>query len=65
LELTPAPAASDPTAAIARHDNGAIAFHWTMAVLIAVVGVLGLLHDSWPKGAQAFWINIHALVGLS
>jgi cytochrome b561 len=51
-------------AAVVRYDNGAIAFHWIMAVLIVVVGILGLLHDSWPKGTQAFWINIHALVGL-
>jgi cytochrome b561 len=42
-----------------------MAFHWTMAVLIVVVGVLGLLHDSWPKQTQSFWINLHALLGLS
>ncbi|HEX4619329.1 MAG TPA: cytochrome b [Steroidobacteraceae bacterium] len=47
-----------------RYDPGAIRFHWIMAVLIVIVGVLGLLHDSWPKGTQSFWINIHALVGL-
>jgi cytochrome b561 len=35
-----------------------------MAALILVVGVLGLLHDSWPKRTQGFWINIHALLGL-
>jgi cytochrome b561 len=35
-----------------------------MFVLVVVVGVLGLLHDSWPKTTQRFWINIHALVGL-
>ena len=47
-----------------RYDPGAIRFHWTMAVLIVIVGVLGLLHDSWPKDTQSFWINIHALIGL-
>jgi cytochrome b561 len=36
-----------------------------MAVLIVVVGVLGLLHDSWPKHSRAFWINLHALIGLT
>jgi cytochrome b561 len=36
-----------------------------MFVLVVVVGVLGLLHDSWPKQTQAFWINVHALLGLS
>jgi cytochrome b561 len=48
----------------ARYDAGAIALHWVMALLIVVVGVLGLLHDSWPKRTQAFWINVHALIGL-
>ena len=40
-------------------------FHWTMAVLIAVVGTIGLVHDSFPKQSHNFWINIHALIGLS
>jgi cytochrome b561 len=35
-----------------------------MFLLIVCVGVLGLLHDSWPKKSQAFWINTHALCGL-
>jgi superoxide oxidase len=48
-----------------RYDRGAMTFHWTMAVLIVVVGVLGLLHDSWPRQTQAFWINIHAMIGLA
>lgn len=43
---------------------GAIVFHWSMFVLVVVVGVLGLLHDSWPKPTQAYWINVHALVGI-
>ena len=64
-ELTPAPTASDAVSGYARYDNGAITFHWIMVVLIVTVGVLGLLHDSWPKGTQTFWINIHALVGLT
>jgi cytochrome b561 len=49
---------------VTRYGRGAMAFHWSMAILIVVVGVLGLLHDSWPKRTQAFWINIHALIGL-
>jgi cytochrome b561 len=35
-----------------------------MFALVIVVGVLGLLHDSWPDATQAFWINVHALIGL-
>ena len=48
-----------------RYDSGAIAFHWLMFVLVICVGVLGLLHDSWPKQTQRFWINIHAILGLA
>jgi cytochrome b561 len=47
-----------------RYGSGAIAFHWISALFIIVVGVLGLLHDSWPKQTQGFWINIHAMLGL-
>ena len=47
-----------------RYGSGAIGFHWFMFVLVVVVGTLGLLHDSWPKQTQRFWINIHALLGL-
>ena len=42
----------------------AIAFHWTMFVLVVIVGVLGLLHDDWPKETQGFWINLHVMFGL-
>lgn len=49
---------------LTRYGSGAIAFHWLMFVLVICVGTLGLLHDSWPKQTQSFWINIHALLGL-
>ena len=52
--------------ATVRYGPGAMAFHWGTVVLIVAVGVLGLLHDSWPnKQSQTFWINVHALLGLS
>jgi cytochrome b561 len=47
-----------------RYGSPAIVLHWVTVVLIVTVGVLGLLHDSWPKRTQSFWINIHALIGL-
>ena len=48
-----------------RYGSAAIAFHWSMFLLMVCVGVLGLLHDSWPsKPSQRFWINLHALLGL-
>ena len=50
---------------VPRYGRAAVALHWIMAVLIVVVGTLGLLHDSWPRSTQAFWINLHALIGLT
>jgi cytochrome b561 len=47
-----------------RYGSMAIAFHWMSVALVIAVGILGLLHDSWPKRTQAFWINIHAQLGL-
>jgi cytochrome b561 len=35
-----------------------------MFALVVIVGVLGLLHDSWPRASQRFWINFHAILGL-
>ena len=31
---------------------------------VVVAGILGVLHDSWPKHSRAFWINLHALAGI-
>jgi cytochrome b561 len=49
---------------VERYGAGAIAFHWVMFALVVAVGTLGLLHDSWPKRTQPFWINVHAVCGL-
>ena len=46
------------------YDAGAIAFHWITVLLLVTVGILGLLHDSWPKRTHVFWINVHAILGL-
>lgn len=63
--MTPDPLEiSDPLQQMGRYRMGAIAFHWAMFVLVVVAGVLGLLHDSWPRQTQAFWINVHALIGI-
>jgi cytochrome b561 len=48
-----------------RYTSAAIVSHWLMAVLMIVVGVLGLLHDTWPRSTQAYWINVHAMIGLA
>lgn len=55
---------SQPPLSGERYRSGAIAFHWATFALVVIVGVLGLLHDSWPKQTQAFWVNIHALIGI-
>ncbi len=55
---------SEPLHQPGRYGSGAIGFHWITFVLVVIVGVLGLLHDDWPKQTQGFWINIHAVLGL-
>jgi cytochrome b561 len=55
---------SQPLPTAERYRAGAIAMHWAMFVLVVIVGILGLLHDSWPEKTQSFWINVHALIGL-
>jgi cytochrome b561 len=47
-----------------RHSSGAIVLHWLLVAVVFIAGVLGLLHDSWPKHSRAFWINLHALAGM-
>ena len=51
-------------AAKAAYAPAAIALHWMVFLLVVAVGWLGLLHDSWPRTTQAYWINIHAMLGL-
>jgi cytochrome b561 len=53
-----------PLTTVARYGAAAMAFHWAMFVLVVIVGGLGLLHDDWPRQTQAFWINVHAMLGL-
>jgi cytochrome b561 len=55
---------SRPLPTFGHYPAAAVAYHWALFVLVVIVGVLGLLHDSWPKQTQAFWINVHALIGI-
>jgi cytochrome b561 len=50
-------------AAGSRDDGRSVAFHRSLGLLVASVGVLGLLLDSSRKHTYASWINIHALFG--
>ena len=52
------------TTTAARYGSMAIALHWLMFVLVSIVAVLGLLHDDWAQDTQAYWINLHAVLGL-
>src|SRR5579863_3202067 len=47
-----------------RYGPAAVVLHWLSALFVIIVGTLGLLHDSWSKQTQGFWINMHALLGL-
>src|SRR5258707_5522309 len=50
---------------VQRYGFTPIAFHLLMFLLVLCVGILRLVHDSWPKETQKFWINIHAMLGLA
>jgi len=41
-----------------------IALHGSLAILIVTIGVLGLLHGTWPRRIVESWINIHLLFTL-
>jgi cytochrome b561 len=45
-------------------EGGAHARTWLLAFLVCTVGIVGLVHDSWPKSVQGSWINLHAVFGL-
>jgi hypothetical protein len=37
---------------------------WSLASLVVLFGVLGLLDVSWPKRVLGSWVNLHAIFGL-
>jgi cytochrome b561 len=44
--------------------RGTYASAWPFVFLICAVGIVGLVHDSWPKSVQGPWNNLHAVFGL-
>jgi cytochrome b561 len=58
------PGRPDAAEPVLRYGRVAIALHWATFALVVVVGGLGLMHDSWPDATQAFWIDVHAVIGL-
>ncbi len=47
-----------------RYDLVAIVLHWVIAILLLLVGVLGLLFEAIPRASRLFYINLHATIGL-
>ena len=47
-----------------RHRPGAVSALWGLASLAVLFGVLGLLHDPWPRRFLGSWINMHATFGM-
>jgi cytochrome b561 len=53
-----------PLAAACSRQRTLIALYGCAALLVAAIGVLGLLDGSWLRQMLESWINIHALFGL-
>ncbi len=53
------------TSAASRYDNTAIALHWLIALLLLGVATIGLLFDDLKGDVKAYWLNIHAAVGVT
>ena len=47
-----------------RYTGGAIAYHWTMALLVIFLAVQGYLIDYGPQATKAWWVNLHSAVGV-
>jgi cytochrome b561 len=55
----------EPGATRSRYSDGAILFHWTIAVLIIVNIVIALATDDWHGPARATAIGIHKATGFT
>ena len=55
---------SSSTLPAASYDRDAIAFHWTIAVMICFLAAVGLRLDSMPNADKAYWVNMHVCFGL-
>ena len=55
----------EPGVASSRYSNGAIAFHWLIALLIVANIALALVTDGWNGPARSLAIQIHKATGLT
>jgi cytochrome b561 len=53
------------TADSTRYTPRAIAYHWFTALLVLVVGTIGVFFDGYPKSQFLGWLTVHALLGLT
>jgi cytochrome b561 len=55
----------DPVRAVAaRYDAATIALHWTTAVLVATLWIIGQTIDFWPRGPlRVDYRSVHILLG--
>src|ERR1700728_3055769 len=56
--------ALNPLAHACSRQRLLIALYGCAALVVVVIGILGLLDGSWPRQMLESWINIHALFGL-
>lgn len=49
----------------ARYGAPAVAYHWITAILVVIVGTIGLFFDEYPKAQFPSWLTVHALLGLT
>jgi cytochrome b561 len=54
----------NPLARACSRQRMLMAFYGCAALLVVIIGVLGLLDGSWLRQMLESWINIHALFGL-
>jgi cytochrome b561 len=55
----------EPGATRSRYSGGAIAFHWTIAVLIVVNIAVALISDDWHGPPRAPAIGFHKATGIT
>jgi cytochrome b561 len=54
----------NPLALACSRERMLTALYGCIALVVVVIGILGLLRGSWPRQLLESWINVHALFGL-
>ena len=48
----------------ARYTRVAVILHWSVALLVTVIGIIGLTFKRLPTMPPGYWVNLHAVLGL-